>query len=215
MLKRSPLTRLLLLVIAVVWGFEVVSGPDRLIELGGIVPWPYMHGEYYRLLTAVFLHGGWLHWLANSWAIYQLGSLYEVLFGSKRFALVFFASAICASVASSFHVSGYGVGASGGVFGILGAFIFSVWRSPQYRHAHWTKSLLGQILFWIVFNLYIGFQIEVVDNVAHIGGLVAGLLLGFIPHRVPPPPPGESVIDVQPYDEGGFHHERRNGPFPE
>jgi rhomboid protease GluP len=202
MIKRAPVTMLLLAVIATVWGFQVAGGKEQLIELGGILPWRYMDGQYWRLLTAVFLHGGWLHWFANSWAIYQLGSLYEVLFGSKRFALIFFVSGICASFASSLHVEGVGVGASGGVFGILGAFVFSIWRSPQYRRQPWTKNLLGQLLFWTVINLYIGFQLPFIDNVAHVGGLAAGLLLGFIPHRVPPPPPGESVIEVQPYDDG-------------
>ena len=78
------------------------------------------------------------------------------------------------------------------------------WRSPQYRHQPWTKGLLGQLLFWTVVNLYIGFQFPFIDNVAHIGGLIAGLLLGFLPHRVPPPSPSASVIDVQPYDDGGI-----------
>jgi len=208
MLKRAPVTRAILILIAAVFALEVFDhnaweNPHELAKLGGLIPWSMMDGEYWRLITAMFLHGGWLHWAANSWALFQLGTLYEVLFGSKRFALVYFASGICASIASSFHIESVGVGASGAVFGILGAFIFSIWRSPQYRHQPWTKSLLGQIVFWTILNLYIGFQFPFIDNVAHIGGLVAGLLLGLIPHRIGPPPPGSSVIDVQPYDDGG------------
>lgn len=207
MKKKAPVTRAILILIALVFAYEVFKGnawddPRQLVQLGALVPWSMMDGEYWRLVTAIFLHGGWLHWFANSWAIYQLGTLYEVLFGSKRFALVFFVSAICASIASSLHIQGAGVGASGGVFGLLGAFIFSIWRSPQYRHQPWTKGLLGQILFWTVVNLVIGFQFPYIDNVAHVGGLIAGLALGFLPHRVPPPPPGSSVIEVRPYDDG-------------
>src|SRR5437667_6207542 len=140
----------------------------------------------------MFLHAGHLHWAINSWALYQLGSLYETLFGSPRFALIYFVSGICASAASSMYQHGPAVGASGAIFGILGAFIFSIRRSPQYRHQPWTRSLLGQIVFWTVLNLYIGLQFPFIDNVAHIGGLVAGLILGFLPHRIPPPPPGNT-----------------------
>jgi rhomboid protease GluP len=208
MRRRAPVTTAMLILIAVVFAFEIFDHnawerPSELVKLGGLIPWSMMDGQYWRLLTAMFLHAGWLHWAANSWAIYQLGTLYEALFGSKRFALVYFASGLCASLASSFHIDSVGVGASGAVFGILGAFIFSVWRSPQYRHQPWTKGLLGQLVFWIAVNLYIGYRLPFIDNVAHVGGLIAGLLLGFLPHRVPPPSPGESVIDVQPYDEGG------------
>jgi len=217
-MRKAPVTMTLLAVITAVWAFEVFTrafdSNEMMVQLGAIIPWRYMHGDYWRLFTAIFLHGSWLHWGANSWAIYQLGTLYETLFGSKRFALVFLVSGVCASLASSFYIDGVGVGASGGVFGILGAFVFSIWRSPQYRHQPWTKSLLGQILFWTVVNLYIGSQLPFIDNVAHVGGLVAGLLLGFIPHRVPPPPPSNSVIEVRPYDNGGTH-EPPHRSFPE
>lgn len=205
MLKRAPVTRAILGIIAAVFLVEFFY-PDAMLEYGGIVPGMLARHEYWRLITSMFLHAppvdwlGWAHWLANSWALFQLGTLYEVLFGSKRFAFVYFATGICAGIASSFHIESVGVGASGAIFGILGAFVFSIWRSPRYRHEPWTRGLLKQILFWTVVNLYIGFQFPFIDNVAHIGGLVTGLILGLIPHRVPPPPPSSSVIDVQPYE---------------
>ena len=84
----------------------------------------------------------------------------------------------------------------------MGAFIFSISRSPVYRHQPWTRGLIGQLVFWIVVNIAIGYSLPFIDNVAHFGGLISGLILGFIiPHRVPPPPPGESVIDVGTYEE--------------
>jgi rhomboid protease GluP len=155
-----------------------------------------MHGEYWRLLAAMFLHAGWLHWAVNSWALYQLGMLYESLFGSPRFALIYFSSGLCASLASSMAGHGPAVGASGAIFGILGAFIFSIRRSPQYRHQPWTRGLIGQLIFWILVNIGIGLSFKFIDNVAHMAGLAVGLLLGFLPHRVPPPPPSNLVIDV-------------------
>jgi rhomboid protease GluP len=91
---------------------------------------------------------------------------------------------------------GPAVGASGAIFGILGALIFSVRRSPQYRHQPWTKGLISQLVFWIAVNIVIGFSVPFIDNAAHIAGLVTGLLLGLLPHRVPPLPPRDMVIDV-------------------
>ncbi|HMC22963.1 MAG TPA: rhomboid family intramembrane serine protease [Thermoanaerobaculia bacterium] len=203
MIRRfTPVTTALLIIIAIVFGYEVATraffSDQAMVDLGAIVPGLLERGEYWRLIAAMFLHGGWLHWFLNSWALYQLGTLYETLFGSGRFALVYFVSGICASIASSLYEHGPAVGASGAIFGILGAFIFSIRRSPQYRHQPWTKNLIGQLVFWIAVNIVIGFSVKFIDNAAHIAGLVTGLLLGFLPHRVPPPPPRDVVIDLPP-----------------
>ena len=202
MWKRAPVTMSLLVIIATVFGLEVltraVDDTEKLRALGAITGGLLQHGEYWRLITSMFLHANWLHWAANSWALYQLGTLYEVLFGSKRFAIIYFATGIIAGIASSAHLdpNGAAVGASGAIFGILGAFIFSIRRSPQYRGQPWTRGLISQLVFWIAVNIVIGFSVPQIDNIAHIGGLIAGLFLGFLPHHVPPPPPSESVVDV-------------------
>ena len=200
--RLTPVKTALLVIITAVWGYEAATSAylsdQRMVDLGAIVPGLLQRGEYFRLVAAMFLHGSWLHWFLNSWALYQLGTLYETLFGSGRFALIYFVSGICASVASSLYQHGPAVGASGAIFGILGAFIFSIRRSPQYRHQPWTKSLVGQLIFWIAVNIVIGFSVKFIDNAAHIAGLVTGLLLGFLPHRVPPPPPRNMVIDLPP-----------------
>jgi len=207
MRKRSPLTFILLAVITLIWLYEVMIGApadeQKMVDLGAILPGSIEAGAYWRLLAAMFLHASWLHWAANCWALYQLGSLYELLFGTKRFALVYFASGICASAASSMYQHSPAVGASGAIFGLLGAFIFSIRRSPRYRHQPWTRSLTGQIIFWIVVNIIIGTQVKMIDNVAHVGGLISGLILGLLPQHVPPPPPGGTVIDVEPYHTYG------------
>ncbi len=209
MKRRAPLTMMLLAIITLMWLYEASVHAqydnDKLAQLGAILPGTLQRGEYWRLLAAMFLHGGWIHWASNSWALYQLGTLYEILFGTRRFAIVYFISGICASAASATHLVGEpAVGASGAIFGVLGAFIFSIYRSPRYRGQPWTRGLIGQLVFWIGLNLVIGFSIPHIDNVAHIGGLITGLLLGFLPHREPPPPPADSVIDVEPrYDHYG------------
>ncbi|MEA2339019.1 MAG: rhomboid protease GluP [Thermoanaerobaculia bacterium] len=205
MRRKAPVTIAMLVIIALVFGLEVLlhayDDAEKLTAMGAIKHDLVLHGEVWRLVAYMFLHGGWLHWLSNSWALYQLGTLYEVLFGSKRFTLIFFTTGIVAGLASAILHPGPAVGASGAVFGIMGAFIFSIRRSPLYRNQPWTRSLIGQLLFWIAVNIAIGYSLPFIDNTAHVGGLIAGLILGLIPHRVPPPPPKESVIDVGTFEQ--------------
>ncbi len=207
-LSRAPATASLLAAITVIFVFEWLTGAlwndNALVQMGAIMPRDYMvaNGQYWRLLSGMFLHGSLIHWAANAWALYQLGMLFEIMFGTPRFLLVYFVTGICASFASSSFTHGPSVGASGAILGILGAFIFSIRRSPQWRHEPWTKSLLAQLVFWAILNIVLGFSVTYIDNAAHIAGLVSGLLMGFLPHRVPPPPPSRGVIDVKPYDDG-------------
>jgi rhomboid protease GluP len=200
--KQAPVTTALLIIITIVFVFEWLHGAlqneEALIAMGAIMPGMMQAGQYWRALAGMFLHANLLHWAANSWALFQLGSLYEVMFGSLRFAAIYFVTGIIASIASSMISTGPAVGASGAILGILGAFFFSIKRSPVWRHEKWTKSLLNQLLFWAGLNLVLGFEVKNIDNTAHIAGLLSGLLLGFIPHRVPPPPPSSRVLDVTP-----------------
>jgi len=202
MRTRAPLTLILLATITVIWLYEALTGAymndQAMIAMGAIIPDALQPNGYWRLVTGMFLHGGWLHWASNCWALYQLGTLYEMLFGTRRFAAVYFVTGICASIASASHLmpGQPSLGASGAIFGLLGAFIFSIRRSPRYRNQPWTRGLIGQLIFWIVVNIGIGMSVKMIDNVAHVGGLIAGLLIGLLPQNVPPQSPGSSVIDV-------------------
>ncbi len=210
--RRAPATSFLFAAILLGFAIEIVTGawrdPVRLAELGAIVPEYIRDGEVWRLLTAMFLHGDGtvagdvLHLGMNLFALHQLGTLYEMMFGTRKFLIIYFVAGIIASITSFLHIEGASVGASGAIFGILGAFVFSVLRSPRWRHDRGARSLVGQCIFWIVANIVIGFRVPQIDNAAHIGGLVSGMLLGaLLPHDPPPPPsPSRGVIDVHPYD---------------
>lgn len=198
-----PATVLLMAAILVGFGIEIYTGAwkdgEMLARLGAIVPvFIIRDGEYWRLLTAMFLHGDGtvrmdvLHLGLNLWALWQLGRLFETMFGTRRFVLIYFATGLAASVTTLLrytlsHQNASSVGASGAIFGILGAFILSVRRSPRWRHDRWARKVAEQITFWIVANLVIGFSFPQIDMAAHIGGLVAGLILGAtLPHKEPP-----------------------------
>lgn len=214
MLRRgTPATIVLIGCILAGFAIEVLTGawndPRVLTELGAITRWHILEeGDYWRLLSAVFLHGDGtargtlLHLALNVFALFQLGSLYELMFGTRRFVLIFFVAGIAASIASVVFNDGSSVGASGAVFGILGAIISSVKSSPRFRHNPNANSIVKQCVFWMIANIVIGFTVPQIDNAAHIGGLVTGLLLGaLLPHNVPPPPPAQIVMDVRPYDQ--------------
>lgn len=221
--RKTPAASAIMAAILIAFGIEILTGAwtdgEKLARLGAIVPEWINAGQYWRLLTAMFLHGDGtiggdvLHLGLNLLAIYQIGSLYEVMFGTRRFLLIYFVSGLAASITSYLHAAGASVGASGAIFGILGAFIFSVWRSPRWRHERAARSIVRQLIFLIIANIAIGARIPQIDLAAHLGGLVTGLLLGaLLPHHTPPPPPGQMVMDVMPYDEGsiGGPGERRD-----
>ncbi|MEO5510535.1 MAG: rhomboid family intramembrane serine protease [Longimicrobiales bacterium] len=203
---KFRLTKLLCAIIFIVFVIEVLSGATQLFgrgvdgealnRMGAINPWLFSEGAYWRLLAAMFLHIGLLHLLLNSWALYQLGTLFESLFGTPRFAITYFVTGIAASIVSAIRTEGLAAGASGAIFGILGALIVSLWRSPRWKSQPWVKGLIQQLGVWAGINIAIGFSVPGIDNNAHIGGFVAGLLLGLIPHRVPPPPPSAEVIEI-------------------
>ncbi|HEY0142312.1 MAG TPA: rhomboid family intramembrane serine protease [Thermoanaerobaculia bacterium] len=212
----TPATKAIIIAIFAGLAVEILtaawSSPQLLRIFGANLPMAVLQasGEYWRLLTSMFLHGDGtpagtlLHLAVNLVALFQLGTIYEMMFGSRRFVIIYFAAGIIASITSALNLDLYGssVGASGAIAGILGALISSIFRSPKFRHNKAARGLVGQCVFWIIVNVAIASQMQGIDHFAHAGGLLAGLLLGaLLPHRPPPPPtPGEAVIDVQPYD---------------
>lgn len=150
------------------------------------------HGGYalgsqpWRLLTATFLHGGLAHFALNMWALYNLGLLAELLFGAEPFLYLYLACGLSGSIASCWwHPTVIGVGASGAIFGIAGALLPALAFHPNDRLRAALRGTLASIGFFVVANLYLGFKVQHVDNAAHLGGLIAGLALGFALPSVP------------------------------
>jgi rhomboid protease GluP len=180
-MRRAPVTKLLLVAIVAAFGLQIwgeTSGTD-LVALGANERTSVLAGQYWRLLTSMFLHGGFLHLVLNAWGLYQLGTLFESWLGSTRMLATYFVSGIAGSVASIVWTQMPSVGASGAIFGLLGALIaFLVKRhealSPQ------GKSILSQLVMWAVINVVIGASTPGIDNAAHLGGCAAGFLIGLL-----------------------------------
>ncbi|HSB52712.1 MAG TPA: rhomboid family intramembrane serine protease [Gemmatimonadales bacterium] len=134
-------------------------------------------GEYWRLLTAAFLHGGIVHILINSWSLYQLGALLEPVLGRSRFLATYLISAVTGSLSSWAFNSAIGVGASGAIFGLLGSALYLSWRGKSARI---PPTALNSLVLWTIYNLVYGFITPTIDNAAHMGGLVGGLLCAML-----------------------------------
>ena len=146
------------------------------IRFGAIVPSLIIdHGEYYRLLTAMFVHFGIAHLSFNIAGILIFGTRIEKYFGRFIFITVYFISGLSASVASLLFTRGVSAGASGAVYGLLGAaFIFTKYtKKPMDVINHQI------IVIYIIMGLGMGFIVPNIDHFGHIGGLAAGLIIGI------------------------------------
>lgn len=156
----------------------LVGRQDTLLEAGAMVPLLVAGGEWWRLLTAIFLHIGLLHLAFNSLALFVFGGLIEEALGSARMVAVYLVSGFAASATSYAFGSPLvaAVGASGAIFGMLGAWLA---YNLRRRSLSLARSNVQSALFLIGINLVFGFTIPGIDNLAHIGGLVSGVAAGF------------------------------------
>ncbi len=173
--------------VAVFLGMALGSGSIMDFPGGELVRWganygPFtLSGEWWRLLTNVFVHGGLIHIAFNMWCLWDLGALCESLYGPWTFAAIYLFCGLGGSLASvAWHPGGVSVGASGAIFGLAGALLaalklgeFSVPRSA-------LSGVMRSLGAFVVYNLIFGFILPGVDNSAHIGGLISGVIVGAI-----------------------------------
>jgi len=137
-------------------------------------------GEWWRLLTPMVLHGGLLHLLFNTYALYVLGPQVESTFGTARFLAVYLLSGLAGGVASYFwNADALSVGASGAIFGLFGALGAFAYSSRSLIGWEASRMQLYQMATLVAINLVFGLVTPSIDNSAHIGGLVAGGLAGI------------------------------------
>lgn len=194
--RGFSLTNLLLMALVAVYGVEVIAGgaatlltgpgPRTLIDLGASLGLAHVPDEGFvgialnqewRLLTAMFLHGGLIHLAMNGYALYIFGNVIEQELGRGRFLAIYLVTGLAASVASyAFGAPNVpSVGASGAIFGLFGAFLAYSWRR---RELAFYAARVRTATTLIVINLVFTFTIPGIDWRAHVGGLVAGLIAG-------------------------------------
>ena len=131
-------------------------------------------GQYYRLLTGIFLHGSILHLLFNCYALYVIGTQIENFLGKFKYTIIYFVSGLIGAFFSIiFGGDSASIGASGAIFGLMGALVYF----GYYYRVYLGNVVRSQIVPLIVLNLFLGFMMSGVDNSAHIGGLIGGIFI--------------------------------------
>lgn len=153
---------------------------DVLVRFGARAREPIESGEVWRLLSCGFLHGDLAHILFNGLAFWGLGRLSEAVYGPVRLLWLFLLSVLGGSVLSQLRGGPLSVGASGGIFGMMGALVVFGWRRQASMPPE-LREVFGRRLWpWIVLNLMIGAMLPFIDNWGHVGGLIAGALCGTV-----------------------------------
>jgi rhomboid protease GluP len=177
--KLHPITSILILISGAMFIIVFFSGgfsSENLKAWGGLEPHSVLvDKEYYRIIVAMFLHGGLFHFLMNSYVLYIIGGNMERILGPKKYLLLYMVSGIVASVLVVFlsEVGTVTIGASGAIYGIMGGlFMLTVLKKHWFRPEtiKWIRNL-------IIINLVLTFLVPNISVYGHLGGLIAGLLV--------------------------------------
>lgn len=136
-------------------------------------------GQYWRLLTPIVLHGGLIHLAFNSYALYALGPEAERIYGSARFLAIYVLAGLAGSISSYIRSPGLSIGASGAIFGLIGALAAFFRIARGLIGAEASRQQVTQLISMAAINIVIGLSVAAVDNAAHVGGLIVGAVAGF------------------------------------
>ena len=175
--KKPVVTYILIVLNLMVFLYGVLHGNNELINMFGNNYELVQNGEFYRLLTCMFVHADILHILFNMIALYSIGPVVERYYGKSKFLLIYLISGLLGSIFSGVFMTAdsISIGASGAIFGLLGSICYFTY----YYRATLQGILRGSIMPVIIINLVIGFLSSSIDLSAHIGGLIGGILISM------------------------------------
>ena len=192
-IKRYTLTYILIAASSIVYLLSAFLSRDIvdmdvevLVDMGALFgPFTVLKGEWWRLLSAMFLHGGMTHLLMNMFSLYIVGRGAETYFDTRSYLSIYFFSGIIGGLVSLYmHPVSVGVGASGAIFGVFGA-LAGFFLAHRDKIASHSKAFMKDFSVIILINLVIGLAIPSIDVSAHIGGLVVGLIGGYMISKDP------------------------------
>jgi rhomboid protease GluP len=196
-----PVTTTLVLINVLAYVWEVATGTNfddtnSLIAHGGLNAELFHDGQWWRIITAGFLHAGLAHIALNMFALYQLGTFVEAVLGSWRTLAIYSFSLVAAGYAVVLFPPGGDlyvptVGASGAIFGLFGALI-----AIGLRLGKRGRSLIMQTLPILVINLVFTFAVPFISKAGHVGGLLSGFVAGFVLFSMKPRAAAPSVVDA-------------------
>lgn len=179
---KPIITYLLIVLNAILFLMLELNGGSEnhstLIEFGAKHNPLIIDGEWWRIITSMFLHIGLLHFASNMLFLYYFGSLAERIYGSVRFLLIYLFAGIGGGITSFIFVTNLSAGASGALYGLFGAFIYF----GLFHRRIFFQTIGQNIIFLLGLNIVLGFVLPQLDVAAHLGGLVAGFLAAGIVH---------------------------------
>lgn len=180
MQRFTPITYTLILINIVIWLCMILYlnrfSDVKLLEVGGLVHFNVVHGEWYRLISSMFLHFNFEHILMNMLSLFIFGKIVESIIGSWRMLIIYIISGLYGNFVSlSFNTSTISVGASGAIFGLIGSIFVIMYLSKNFN-----KKMIGQLLIALV--VLIGFSLFMsnINIMAHLGGFISGVLITLI-----------------------------------
>jgi rhomboid protease GluP len=177
-LRQAPATAGLL--VALLVAFLASALDPQLIDRFAKVTDRVRAGEVWRLVTASFLHGGLLHIAVNAYALYMIGPTVERLYGRSRFLVIFVLGGAAGFAASTLFVEQASLGASAGLFALLGVLLGFAVRARHVLPRTARSAMIREILTVAALNLALGLMVPYIDNAAHVGGFVGGLALSVL-----------------------------------
>ena len=137
--------------------------------------------QYWRLITSIFIHIGFIHLFLNNYALWIIGQEIEQIYGSARFVVLYLVTGVIGSVGSYvFNPQATSAGASGAIFGLFGVMATFAFRYRKEIPKMLSREIRRRVLPIIAINLVFGFSVRIVDNAAHIGGLLSGIALALV-----------------------------------
>ena len=181
--KELPLTYSLMAVSILLFLISTISDAlaETIFVAGALHGYSVVvKGELYRLVTSTFLHSGGMHIVMNMLSLYMVGKMVEKLFSKTAYLSLYFISAFFGAFLSIYmHLDGVAVGASGAIFGLFGALAGFVFVHKDTMGGQF-KAFMKDFGIILLINLGIGFAFPSIDVSAHVGGLIAGIVGGFV-----------------------------------
>ena len=177
-----PATLTLIVALGAIFGWQLSSGAltseQSIIAAGALVRERVMQGEWWRLLSATVLHGNLEHIVGNAVSLYILGMATEHAYGTRSMLGIYLASGLAGSVLSAAMSPGPSVGASGAIFGLMGAVMVLFWRHHTALMVR-DKRIGVVIAVWAFLTIAAGLVTPMIDNAAHLGGMFGGMAVAW------------------------------------
>ncbi len=180
MQRFTPITYTLILINIVIWLCMILYlnrfSDVKLLEIGGLVHFNVVHGEWYRLISSMFLHFNFEHILMNMLSLFIFGKIVESIIGSWRMLIIYIISGLYGNFVSlSFNTTTISVGASGAIFGLIGSIFVIMYLSKNFN-----KKMIGQLLIALVVLIVFSLFMSNINIMAHLGGFISGVLITLI-----------------------------------